>query len=95
MSDWTYKRTVFVTEMDDGGNVNEQYDMDNSASSWEGFRAGYAVADAQIALEVSTTGKYVAGGPPRELFHRSLNNRFNPYCSQKNMSRRGVYIRIS
>ena len=55
-----HKRTVFVTEMDNEGNVNEQYDMGNSASSWEGFRARYAVADTEIALEVSTTGKYVA-----------------------------------
>ena len=42
------------------GNVNEQYDMGNSASSWDGFRARYAAADTEIALEVSTTGKYVA-----------------------------------
>ncbi|WMT45202.1 MAG: IS110 family transposase [Cuniculiplasma divulgatum] len=55
-----HKRTVSVTEMDNEGNVNEQYDMGNSASSWEGFRARYAVADTEIALEVSTTGKYVA-----------------------------------
>ena len=46
--------------MDNEGNVNEQYDMGNSASSWDGFRARYAVADTEIALEVSTTGKYVA-----------------------------------
>ena len=42
------------------GNVNEQYDIGNSASSWDGFRARYAAADTEIAPEVSTTGKYVA-----------------------------------
>ncbi len=46
--------------MEDNGNVNEQYDIGNSASSWDGFRARYAAADTEIALEVSTTGKYVA-----------------------------------
>ena len=55
-----YKRSVFITEMEDNGNVNEQYDIGNSASSWDGFRARYAAADTEIALEVSTTGKYVA-----------------------------------
>jgi transposase len=46
--------------MDNDGNVREQYDMDNSESSWTGFRAKYNGMNLEIALEVSTTGKYVA-----------------------------------
>ena len=55
-----HKRSVYITEMENDGNVKEQYEMDNSSASWDQFRNRYLQMNPEIALEVSTTGKYVA-----------------------------------
>ena len=55
-----HKRSVYITEMEDNGNVNEQYEMKNDESSWTEFRERYLSKDPEISLEVSTSGKYVA-----------------------------------
>ena len=56
-----HKRSVYITEMEDNGNVNEQYEIKNDESSWIDFRERYLSKDPEISLEVSTSGKYVAG----------------------------------
>ena len=55
-----HKRAVYVTEMDDSGNVNDQYEISNDESSWAEFRNRYLSKNPEISLEVSTSGKYVA-----------------------------------
>ena len=42
------------------GSVDEQYEIKNDDGSWNTFRERYLGAKPEIALEVSTTGKYVA-----------------------------------
>ena len=56
-----HKRSVYITEMEDNGNVNEQYEIKNDESSWIDFRERYLSKDPEISLAVSTSGKYVAG----------------------------------
>ena len=56
-----HKRSVYITEMEDNGNVNEQYEIKNDEPSWIDFRERYLSKDPEISLEVSTSGKYVAG----------------------------------
>ena len=55
-----HKRTVFVTEMNDDGSINEQYEIANDEESWKGFGSRYLDLKPEIALEVSTSGKYIA-----------------------------------
>ena len=55
-----HKRTVFVTELNDDGSINEQYEIANDEESWKGFGSRYLELKPEIALEISTTGKYVA-----------------------------------
>jgi transposase len=46
--------------MEENGEVKEQYEMDNREESWETFRSRYSTSGNEIALEVSTTGKFIA-----------------------------------
>ena len=46
--------------MNDDGSINEQYEIANDEESWKGFGSRYMELKPEIALEVSTTGKYVA-----------------------------------
>ena len=55
-----HKRNVYITEMEENGDVKEQYEIANSEESLESFRPHYNGSGPEIALEVSTTGKYVA-----------------------------------
>ena len=47
--------------MEYNGDVNEQYEIMNDESSWIDFRERYLSKEPEISLEVSTSGKYVAG----------------------------------
>jgi transposase len=55
-----HKRAVYVTEMEDNGNVKEQYEIVNDESAWIEFRERYLSKNPEISLEVSTSGKYAA-----------------------------------
>lgn len=46
--------------MESNGTVGEQYEIMNSENAWDVFRSRYMDLKPEIALEVSTTGKYVA-----------------------------------
>lgn len=46
--------------MKEDESVDEQYEIKNDDGSWNTFRERYLGAKPGIALEVSTTGKYVA-----------------------------------
>lgn len=46
--------------MNEDGSVGEQYEIANSEDSWMKFRERYLPMKPEIALEVSTSGKYVA-----------------------------------
>jgi len=46
--------------MEENGEVKEQYEMENTEESWEAFRSRYSQPGNEIALEVSTTGKFIA-----------------------------------
>jgi transposase len=54
-----HKRSIYVTELKDDGNKSEQYEMANSEDCWNEFRDRYLNQKPEIALEVSTSGKYV------------------------------------
>ena len=55
-----HKRSVYITEMEENGDVLEQYEIKNDEISWNEFRERYISLKPEIALEVSTSGKYVA-----------------------------------
>ncbi|MDA8056014.1 MAG: IS110 family transposase [Thermoplasmatales archaeon] len=55
-----HKCSVYITEMKEDGNISEQYEIENKDESWNVFRDRYLEVRPEIALEVSTTGKYVA-----------------------------------
>jgi transposase len=55
-----HKSSVFVTEMEENGNVKEQYKFDNSEQAWNTFKERYISMNPEIALEVSSSGKYAA-----------------------------------
>ena len=55
-----HKRSVYITEMEDNGDVKEQYEISNDESAWTGFRGRYLSMEPEISLEVSTSGKYIA-----------------------------------
>ena len=52
---------IYVTEMDENGVVAEQYEMKNNEECWQRFRERYISSIPEIALEMSSSGKYVAG----------------------------------
>ena len=49
-----------MTELDENGSINKQHEIENSEESWNKFRKEYLHLRPEIALEVSTSGKYVA-----------------------------------
>ena len=55
-----HKRSVYITELNEDGSIGEQYEIANSEDSWMKFRERYLSMKPEIALEVSTSGKYVA-----------------------------------
>ena len=55
-----HKRTVYVTEMEDHGDVKERYEIVNCDESWQDLIHRYHANEVEIALETSTSGKYVA-----------------------------------
>ena len=55
-----HKRTVYITEMNEDGNIMEQYEIANTDDSWTEFGKRYLCMKPEIALEVSTTEKYIA-----------------------------------
>lgn len=56
-----HTHSVYITELDDDGNIMEQYEIANTDDSWTEFGTRYLCMKPEIALEVSTTGKYIAG----------------------------------
>ena len=55
-----HKSSVYVTAMDEEGNVCESYEIENTESALNAFRSRYLDLRPEIALEVSTSGKYMA-----------------------------------
>ena len=55
-----HKRTVYVTEMEDHGDVKERYEIVNCDESWQDLIHRYHANEVEIALETSTSGKYAA-----------------------------------
>ena len=55
-----HKNSVNVTEMEEDGSVAENYEIENSEVAWNGFTERYSSTKPEIALEQSTSGRYVA-----------------------------------
>jgi len=55
-----HKESVYVTAMEEDGTIREQYEMKNSDEEWREFKEKYIQLKPDIALEMSTSGKYVA-----------------------------------
>ena len=55
-----HKRLVNITEMEEDGSVRENYEIGNSEEAWNRFTEKYLSMKPEIALEQSTSGKYVA-----------------------------------
>ena len=55
-----HKGNVYITEMEDNGDLKEQYEILNDDSAWLEFNNRYISLKPEISLEVSTSGKYVA-----------------------------------
>ncbi|MEM3193217.1 MAG: hypothetical protein QW292_14255 [Candidatus Parvarchaeota archaeon] len=55
-----HKNSVNVTEVEDDGSVAENYEIENSEVAWNVFTRRYSSTRPEIALEESTSGKYVA-----------------------------------
>jgi len=55
-----HKKSVYVTALDEDGKVLEQYETANSDDEWRKFREKYIELKPDIAMEMSTSGKYVA-----------------------------------
>ena len=51
---------VNITEMDGDGSVRENYEIENNEEAWKAFVERYSGTKQEIALEQSTSGKYVA-----------------------------------
>ena len=54
-----HKHSIYVTELKEDGNIKEQYEIVNSEECWNEFKDRYLSQKPEIALEVSTSGKYV------------------------------------
>ncbi|MGC8562673.1 MAG: IS110 family transposase [Thermoplasmata archaeon] len=55
-----HKRLVNITEMEEDGSVRDNYEIENSEEAWNTFTERYISVKPEIALEQSTSGKYVA-----------------------------------
>ncbi len=51
---------VNLTEMEDDGSVRENSEIENSEESWNKFTGRYIPMKPEVALEQSTSRKYVA-----------------------------------
>ena len=58
-----HKRSVYITEMEENGDMKNQYEIVNEESAWSEFIKIYISIKPEISLEISTSGKYV----PRKL----------------------------
>ncbi len=56
-----HKHSIYATELNEDGNIKEQYEFANSEDYWNEFKNRYIRQKPEIALEVSTSGKYVTG----------------------------------
>ena len=56
-----HKHSIYATELNEDGNIKEQYEFANSEDCWNEFKNRYIRQKPEIALEVSTSGKYVTG----------------------------------
>ncbi len=55
-----HKNSVYVTTMDNSGKITEQFEMKNSDNEWSNFRQKYHSLKPGIAIEMSSSGKYVS-----------------------------------
>jgi len=55
-----HKKSVYMTAIDEYGKLIEQYEMVNSDEKWTKFREKYMELKPDIAMEMSTSGKYIA-----------------------------------
>ena len=55
-----HKNGVYLTQLKEDGNIIEQYEFKNREESWIEFRKRYMALNPEIALEISSSGKYVA-----------------------------------
>ncbi len=55
-----HNESVYVTAIDEDGTIVEQYEMQNSDEEWRKFKEKYMQLEPDIAMEMSTSGKYVA-----------------------------------
>ncbi len=55
-----HKNRVFLTQLKEDGSIAERYEFKNIEESWIEFNKKYMVLNSEIALEISTSGKYVA-----------------------------------
>jgi len=55
-----HKHMVNITEMEDDGSVKDNYEIENREEAWNAFVEKYSSMKPEIALEQSTSGKYVA-----------------------------------
>ena len=56
-----HKHSIYATELNEDGNIKEQYEFANSEECWDEFKNRYIRQKPEIALDVSTSGKYVTG----------------------------------
>ncbi|MCL4345161.1 MAG: IS110 family transposase [Candidatus Thermoplasmatota archaeon] len=69
-----HKLSESVCVTDKVGTILEEYKMDNSEENWNKFMKKYSKDDAEIAVESSTSGKYVAHLLRDNGFHLHLAN---------------------
>ncbi len=55
-----HKDSVYITAMDENGIVTEQYEIENMDDEWNKFKGEYLSLKPEIAMERSSSGKYVA-----------------------------------
>lgn len=69
-----HKLSESVCVMDNNGRIVEEYKMENSEEDWTLFMKKYDRDTTEIAVEASTTGKYVAHLLRDNGFHLHLAN---------------------
>ena len=55
-----HNRLVNITEMDEDGSIKVNYEIKNNEEAWKAFMERYSGTKQEIAVEESTSGKYVA-----------------------------------
>ncbi len=51
---------MYITARDENGIVTEQYEIENMDDEWNKFKGEYLSLKPEIAMEISSSGKYVA-----------------------------------